>query len=347
MIHVGNAIKKRDPQKSSAYYLKRFSFPDLIEKDYSKHDIVNADSQMQSLIKYGVKISYGHYSKRKSLISLIKSGFKLRKIIVTKNIDLVHVLWGSSTALMTTIFSSVPVVISFSGSDLLGTVNAAGKLTFGGKINKLFSQIAGLQASFIITKSEQMKNILWKFSKKKAVVIPNGVDLSTFSSIEKNEARRKIGWGKDEKIILFFDGNGAEVKDPQLANEVFAIVKEKLSSVHMKIINNVAHEQLKYYYNGADIMLLTSFHEGSNNSIKEAMSCQLPVVSVNVGDAYDRLNGVTNSSVVDTRDPVLIAESVIDILKKCNRSNGREFVSSLSLKQCGIKIVEIYKSQIV
>ena len=47
------------------------------------------------------------------------------------------------------------------------------------------------------------------------------------------------------------------------------------------------------------------------------------------------------------RLPRYLADSVIDILKKCNRSNGRGFASSLSLKQCSLKIIEIYKSQII
>ena len=49
-------------------------------------------------------------------------------------------------------------------------------------------------------------------------------------------------------------------------------------------------DQLVKYYNSVDCLILTSFHEGSPNVIKEAMACNLPIVSTKVGDVEEIIN---------------------------------------------------------
>ena len=43
-----------------------------------------------------------------------------------------------------------------------------------------------------------------------------------------------------------------------------------------------------------DILVLTSYFEGSPNIVKEAISCGLPVISVDVGDVKEQIDGIDN-----------------------------------------------------
>src|SRR5690606_31789373 len=95
-------------------------------------------------------------------------------------------------------------------------------------------------------------------------------------------------------------------------------------AIQMEIIHKKSKEEVLNMLNGANALLVTSLHEGSPNIVKEAMACNLPIVSVNCGDVSERLNGVKNCSVVDKYDAELLANELNEILNRRERSNGRE-----------------------
>ena len=95
--------------------------------------------------------------------------------------------------------------------------------------------------------------------------------------------------------------------------------------------------------NAVDCLLLTSSEEGSPNIIKEAMACNLPVVSVDVGDAGERLCGADNCYVVKSDDPAEISDSLFKVLNSGKRSdNSRDIVSLISIDKIADKLKSVY-----
>lgn len=341
MLHVGDPVEK-EPDRPELSYLSMRCFNDGCEHWYNKKDVINATSQMESLRQAGVDIEYGFLADRKSPIKLFKAGLKLRNLIKQRNIQAVHVLWGATSSLMVVLFSPVPVIVSFCGSDLYGVVGVGGKRTLSGRISRFLSQVSALGAQKVIVKSSQMKAALWAMSRDKTFVIPNGVDLEVFCPMEQNVARERLGWNLDEKIIIFFPGWAGPIKDQPLAEATVALVQKRLANVRLELLRGVPHEQLVDYYCAADLMLLTSFHEGSNNSVKEAMACNLPIVSVNCGDTKERLAGVCASHVIESRLPNDLADKVVEILSTRQRSNGRLHVAEISIPKIGHQVMAAY-----
>ena len=346
MIHVGNELKIYDKSKPQLFLLRKSLFDSSL-KAFLKHDIINADTQMQSLIGQGVEVEYGHLSNRKSIYSLYRVGKRIRTICTTEDIDLVHVMWGTTAALVAVCFSPCPVVISFCGSDLLGNKNEFGNLTKRGRINRMLSKIAACYASQIITKSEQMRSILPKRVQAKTNVIPNGVDLTGFYPMPVKYSKEKLGWDTSKKHVLFFYTEGQVIKNPLMAMRVMELVKHEIPEAELVIATKIPHEELLYYYNASDVMILTSFHEGSNNSIKEAIACNLPVVSVNVGDAKEQLCNLAACHVNDSFDPLLFKERVVNVLKSGVRSNGVNRIVEMSIEKVAIKVLEVYKKVLI
>lgn len=342
MIHVGTPVVP-GPNEDKALFYQRISFDTGKETYFLKKDIVNADSQMQSLKQLGVEIEYGYLSARKNPISLVKAGMRIRKLANKTNSDLVHVLWGATSSLITVMFSSKPVVISFCGSDLYGNYNQNGGKTISGRISAFFSILSSFFAEGIIVKSDLLGKMLPFSPSGKVTTIPNGVDLKAFFPIDKGEARERLNLSHDKKYVLFFNGSGAFVKNEPLARKVIENVQSQIPNVELLVVKNVVFEELVWYYNATDVMLLTSFHEGSNNSIKEAMACKLPIVSVNCGDAAFRLRNSTNSKVIDSWDSNVLAQELGRVLEKGERETGPDMCYEFEMNYVANSVLEVYK----
>src|SRR5207248_2675126 len=97
------------------------------------------------------------------------------------------------------------------------------------------------------------------------------------------------------------------------------------------------------WMNAADVLLLTSISEGSPTVVKEAMACNLPVVTVPVGDVRERLAGVAHCHVVEP-GPEPLADALENVLSSGARSNGRQFAGSLDVAQSARQVAEIYET---
>lgn len=104
------------------------------------------------------------------------------------------------------------------------------------------------------------------------------------------------------------------------------------------------------YYNASDVLLFTSHREGSLNVIKEAMSCNLPIVSTNVGDV-EWILGSTEGCYIfsfEVSDVVEKIKKAILFTSKNNRTSGRERIINLELDSESVaeKIISIYRGLI-
>ena len=242
-----------------------------------------------------------------------------------KEFDLVHANFGL-TAPHALGQLQRPIVLSLWGSDLTGKIGYLSKQS-----SKLVDEV--------IVMSEGMEGEL----DQEANVIPHGIDMTTFRPMSQQTAQESIDWSLDAKHVLFPYDPSRDVKNYPLAERVTEAVNRKLlSDVKLHVILGVDHSSIPVYMNAADALLLTSFREGSPNTVKEALACRLPVIATDVGDVRKQLTGVNPSRVCTSE--LELARALAEVLERGERSDGREHVQHLSLDQMGERIVSVYEN---
>jgi teichuronic acid biosynthesis glycosyltransferase TuaC len=95
--------------------------------------------------------------------------------------------------------------------------------------------------------------------------------------------------------------------------------------------------------NAADCLLLTSETEGSPCVVKEALMCNLPVISTDVGDVRERLEGVEPSWVCPP-EPEALADALSACAAAGTRSDGREKkADELDERRIAERILALYR----
>jgi len=223
----------------------------------------------------------------------------------------------------------LPVVVSFHG---------AGEMV--GHEGWLCRRLAPLVDASILTSKEHKA----QFGYEPGRVISCGVDTKVFKPMPKAEARAQLGWNADSKIMMFVGAPRPE-KRLDIIQAAYDILKSRRDDVEFKHVNGVPQRNLPVYMNAADVLVLASDREGAPGVIKEAMACNLPIVSVDVGDVIEVI-GDTEGCFICERDPQDLAAKVDMVFRAGKRTNGRDRISHLDSERIAERVVEVYKEVI-
>ncbi|MEY3787264.1 MAG: hypothetical protein RIQ94_230 [Pseudomonadota bacterium] len=198
------------------------------------------------------------------------------------------------------------------------------------------------KADLIISNSESGKlfHINKGYPANLIEIIPNGIDADYFQRDEEGRQLLRHQWDVSDAQLLI--GNVARldrIKDHSTFLHACAILRQEYP--HIKIVC-AGEDSAKYrtelellakelllqdlliwaglcggmnqVYSALDLEVCSSLYEGFPNAVAEAMSCSVPVVSTNVGDAKLMLEGI--GSCVPPGDPTALAKAMSAMLKK-------------------------------
>jgi len=296
-------------------------------------------NQGDALVSEGIEIEY-YLIRGKGIKGYLRNVEPLHQFMQTHTFDAIHAHYSLS-AFVASLAGAKSLVVSLMGSD----VKAAGWYKF---IIRLFARLFRWKA--IIVKSNDMYQEL---GINRAIVIPNGVNLERFILLNKQECQKRLGWNQEKKHVLFPANASRPEKDFALAKEAVALLQSdfrlkiedlRFDGVELHAFENTPNEETPYWYNAADVVLMTSKWEGSPNAIKEALACSRPTVTTKVGDVEERMSEVDGTFVAQSRDPQELAELLKSALTYSS-TKGRERIiaDGLDAHEINKKLIALYK----
>jgi glycosyltransferase involved in cell wall biosynthesis len=172
-----------------------------------------------------------------------------------------------------------------------------------------YSQISNLTVvglSRWLAKEAQQSQL---FKNTSAVNLPNPIDTTTFSPVEKAVARDVFNLPQNKKLILF--GAMGAMSDPRKGFEQLSIALEGVDTENTELVifgssepqtpqafKQKAHYlghlhddvSLRVLYSAADVMVVPSLQENLSNAIMESLACGTPVVGFDIGGNSDLID---------------------------------------------------------
>ena len=260
-----------------------------------------------------------------------KATWQLQRLIRKERPAIVHAHYSMCGLVATaaTLFSRTKVVVSILGS--------FPRQTFKRRWVRFFIRHVW---DATIVKSQRTSNQLGI----PLPVIPNGVNLEQFTLIEQQQAREICGFDNDHKYIIWCSHPTRTEKRFNWAQEAVQRLDDDRAVLYP--VYDKSHDEVVKYMCAADLLLLTSVMEGSPNVIKEAMACNCPIVSTDVGDVQWITDGVDGTYVVPTGDIPALTEGIRKALAWGKRTNGRDRILQYGLTTAEIakKIISVYDS---
>lgn len=273
----------------------------------------------------------GYISKINYILSVVSLNWHL----LFHKYDLIHIHSALSGIFLLFAPKRKNVIITLHGTEVLDSKQY------------IVSKLVISRAKHLISVSDEIARRVKKdFPNANHYTLPCGV-LDRFFVDER--------WKEKDIIkIAFTSGKWREVKNYPLFEEIISqlgtIFKQEIRVV---MFDNKTREEVRDDLNSVDLLLMTSFHEGSPQIVKEAMCCNTPVVSSNVGTVKFMLEGVENCFVVDGYNPKDYVEVIVKLLSPEKttfpiRSTGRKRNYDLGNdeKTITLRVMQIYEDVI-
>lgn len=307
------------------------------EKDYTVYVLSFSPAQIENvnvcILKGGIQGN----------IRYMTAVFQVNKLVAQIKPDIIHAHYASGYGLLGAITNFHPYIISVWGSDVFDFPQQS-------LVHKKILQHNLSKADYICSTSHVMANEVKKYTHKKIIITPFGIDCSKFKpiNITKDSSEIVIGTVKSleeaygvEYLIRAFSILAKKYADMNLKllivgegilRSKLERLAEELSIKHFtRFTGKVPHDLVPEYLNRLSVYVSVSVYESFGVAILEASACEIPVVVSNVGGLPEVVRDGVTGFIIPPRNPEEAAKAIEKlILNPDLRSKmgiaGREFV---------------------
>jgi teichuronic acid biosynthesis glycosyltransferase TuaC len=297
------------------------------------------EREVRALREAGVDVDVMVYDGGWSVGKYRRALSQLRERMRANQYDLIHAYFGQC-GLVARAQTKLPVVITYGGSDVEGSPIYKGRSRYKHYVLTTVSRVLSLLADQVIVVSD---NLGKKLPRKDYHVITIALDLDMFKPMDKAEARAKLGLPQDRALALFAS---IDPKNPRKRHDLAQATCEiasKTRPVELVVAGKRPPEEVPIFMSACDLLLMTSTNEGSPNVVREALACNLPVVSTDVGDVRQRVGHRKECAVVEDDRPEALAEAVLRVLDTPQATPLRDEVVEQDYRKIGKQTVAVYQ----
>jgi len=124
-------------------------------------------------------------------------------------------------------------------------------------------------------------------ARRRAQVLPCGVDLERFRPLPRAQARAQLGLDPQRALLLF---PADPARPSKRADRALALAHEL--GVELLTLGGVEPERVPLWVNAANAVLVPSEREGFGLAVLEALACDVPVLATPVGVHAQALHGI-------------------------------------------------------
>jgi len=285
--------------------------------------------QVEALLRAGVETDVLFVNGRKHKLNYLWGVFRFWWMLLKNRYHVIHAHYAISGFIARLQFF-YPVVVTYHGVEVKDHVP---------RWLRLLARRGPQMFDRIIVVSRQEEEILNHDAKVR--IIPCGVDFDTFRPIPMTEARRTLGLPMNKPLVLWAGEYWQPEKRFELVKASLEVLKQRCPEAELVLVSGQPHSVIPIYMSACDMLALTSWSEGSPMVIKEAMACNLPIVSTDVGDVAEVIEGVEGCYLVKP-DPADVADKMFRVLQWHQRTNGRDKIKYLGSGPITRRIIEVY-----
>lgn len=175
-------------------------------------------------------------------------------------------------------------------------------------------------------------------ARRRAIVIPTGVELERFKPIPRAQARAELGLQADGRYVLFPADPLRAGKRHDLAAEV-----ANASGATLLSLGGVPPETVPLLINASNAVLSTSEKEGFGLAVLEALACDVPVLATPVGVHREALQGIEGTLCAPFELGLWLQTLRPHLDAADPRVSGRQRASGFSTQSMAAKLAEAWR----
>jgi teichuronic acid biosynthesis glycosyltransferase TuaC len=246
--------------------------------------------------------------------------------LLTKRYDLIHAHYVFA-GIIARAQLICPVILTHHGSQV-----------FQGWQARLCRMVTPLMDRAIVVSSEMKE----KGGMTKSEIVPCGIDFELFKPVPRQQAREELGLPLDKKLVLYSGEYFRPIKRFDIVQAAMKLLQERRPDAELVLVAKKPLYEVPKYLSACDVLVLVSDGEGSPMVIKEAMACNLPIVSVPAGDVPEVI-GNTDGCYLCSQKPQDVAEKLEMALQWGKRTDGREKIGHMEISAIAKRIISLYE----